>query len=441
LFPKNRPGASIKVMRESHALPGFCRDCLAAVAEAERRCHACRSPRLARHAELHDLAIAHIDCDAFYAAIEKRDNPELKDKPVIVGGGTRGVVSTCCYVARIKGVRSAMPMFKARALCPEAVVIKPDMAKYAVVGREVRAQMLELTPLVEPISIDEAFLDLSGTQRLHGMSPALSLAKLIATIEAKIGITASVGLSHNKYLAKVASDLEKPRGFSVIGRAEAKNFLAPRPVSLIWGVGRAFQDQLARDGISRIGQLQAIDKIELMKRYGSMGARLYHLARGEDSRRVSPDDDTKSIGAETTFNSDISAYAELERILWRLSEKVSRRAKGAGLAGQTVILKLKTADFRTRTRNTMLAEPTLMANRIFEAAAPLLRRETVGMAFRLIGVSISHLTEAMAGTEAETLDARVAARSKAEIAMDRLRDKFGRDAIERGIVLGGDDGD
>jgi len=200
-------------------------------------------------------------------------------------------------------------------------------------------------------------------------------------------------------------------------------------VSLIWGVGRAFQDQLARDGISRIGQLQAIDKIELMKRYGSMGARLYHLARGEDSRRVSPDDDTKSIGAETTFNSDISAHAELERILWRLSEKVSRRAKGAGLAGQTVILKLKTADFRTRTRNTMLAEPTLMANRIFEAAAPLLRRETVGMAFRLIGVSISHLTEAMAGTEAETLDARVAARSKAEIAMDQLRDKFGREAF------------
>ncbi len=423
-------------MHESHTLPGFCRDCLAAVAEADRRCQACGGPRLARHRELHDLAIAHIDCDAFYAAVEKRDNPELKDKPVIVGGGTRGVVSTCCYVARIKGVRSAMPMFKARALCPEAIVIKPDMGKYAAVGREVRELMLELTPLVEPLSIDEAFLDLSGTARLHGMSPALSLAKLIKTVETKIGITASAGLSFNKYLAKVASDLEKPRGFSVIGRAEAKDFLAPKPVSLIWGVGRAFQEQLARDGISRIGQLQAMDKFELMKRYGSMGARLYHLARGEDSRRVSPDDETKSIGAETTFNSDIGAYAELERILWRLAEKVSRRAKSAGLAGHTVTLKLKTADFRTRTRNTTLAEPTLMANRIFEAATPLLRREADGTAFRLIGVAISHLAEAAA--ETQTLDARVAARTKAEMAMDRLRDKFGRAAIERGIVLGGD---
>ncbi|MGQ0484163.1 MAG: DNA polymerase IV [Hyphomicrobiales bacterium] len=426
-------------MDDSPALPGFCRDCLAAVAEAERRCHACGSPRLARHRELHGLAIAHIDCDAFYATIEKRDNPDLADKPVIVGGGTRGVVSTCCYVARIKGVRSAMPMYKARALCPEAIVIKPDMAKYAAAGREVRALMLELTPLVEPLSIDEAFLDLSGTARLHGMSPALSLARLVKTIETKIGITASAGLSFNKYLAKVASDLEKPRGFSVIGRAEAKDFLAPRPVSLIWGVGRAFQEQLSRDGIARIAQLQVIDKIELMKRYGSMGARLYHLARGEDSRRVSSGDETKSIGAETTFNSDIAVYAELERILWRLSEKVSRRAKSAGLAGRTVTLKLKTADFRTRTRNTTLAGPTLMANRIFEAAAPLLRREVDGTAFRLIGVAISHLAEAAA--ETQTLDARVAARTKAEIAMDRLRGKFGRTAIERGIVLGGDDGD
>ncbi len=424
-------------MSESPALPGFCRDCLAAVAEAERRCHSCGGPRLVRHRELHDLAIAHIDCDAFYAAVEKRDNPQLRDKPVIVGGGTRGVVSACCYVARIKGVRSAMPMFKARALCPEAIVIKPDMVKYAAVGSEVRALMQELTPLVEPLSIDEAFLDLSGTERLHGMSPALSLAKLIGAIETKIGITASAGLSYNKYLAKVASDLEKPRGFSVIGRAEARKFLASRPVSLIWGVGHAFQEQLARDGISRIGQLQAIDKIELMKRYGSMGARLYHLARGEDARRVSPDDETKSIGAETTFNSDIAAYAELERILWRLSEKVSRRAKSAGLAGQTVTLKLKTADFRTRTRNTTLAEPTLMANRIFEAATPLLRREAGGTAFRLIGVSLSHLADAVAETGVETLDARVAARTKAEIAMDRLRDKFGRAAIERGIVMGG----
>ena len=422
-------------MENVTALPGFCRDCLAAVAQNARRCPACGSPRLLRHAELHDLSIAHIDCDAFYASVEKRDNPALLDRPVIVGGGTRGVVSTCCYVARIKGVKSAMPMFKALALCPEAVVVKPDMAKYAKAGQEVRELMLELTPLVEPLSIDEAFLDLTGTAKLHGMSPALSLARLINTIQQKVGISASAGLSYNKYLAKVASDLEKPRGYSVLGRSEAKSFLAEKSVSLIWGVGKAMQGELARDGVTRIGQLQTMDKSDLMKRYGSMGARLYHLARGEDYRSVSSDDNSKSISAETTFNTDLSAYDDLERILWRLAEKVSRRAKGEGLAGQTVVLKLKTTDFRGRTRNVTLAEPTLLASRIFEAATPLLKREATGAEFRLIGVGIGNLSPASPETETETLDARVAAKAKAELAMDRLRDKFGRHSVERGIVL------
>ncbi|MBI3673517.1 MAG: DNA polymerase IV [Rhizobiales bacterium] len=404
-------------MESVTAMPGFCRDCLAAVTGDVRRCPACGSPRLLRHAELDDLSIAHIDCDAFYASVEKRDRPDLADKPVIVGGGTRGVVSTCCYVARIKGVRSAMPMFKALELCPEAVVIKPDMAKYARAGRDVREMMLELTPLVEPLSIDEAFLDLTGTARLHGMSPAMSLAHLIRRIEQKIGIGASVGLSYNKYLAKVASDLEKPRGFSVLGRAQAKAFLAERPVSLIWGVGKAMQAN------------------DLLRRYGSMGARLFHLSRGEDYRNVSTDDASKSISAETTFNTDLSAYDDLERILWGLAEKVSRRAKAEGLAGHTVVLKLKTRDFRSRTRNVSLAEPTLLAARIFEAATPLLRREATGTQFRLIGVGIGNLEAASPEREAETLDAHVAARAKAEIAMDRLRDKFGRHSVERGIVL------
>ncbi|MBI2718893.1 MAG: DNA polymerase IV [Rhizobiales bacterium] len=422
-------------MESVTAMPGFCRDCLAAVTGDVRRCPACGSPRLLRHAELDDLSIAHIDCDAFYASVEKRDRPDLADKPVIVGGGTRGVVSTCCYVARIKGVRSAMPMFKALELCPEAVVIKPDMAKYARAGRDVREMMLELTPLVEPLSIDEAFLDLTGTARLHGMSPAMSLAHLIRRIEQKIGIGASVGLSYNKYLAKVASDLEKPRGFSVLGRAQAKAFLAERPVSLIWGVGKAMQAELARDGITLIGQLQAMERNDLLRRYGSMGARLFHLSRGEDYRNVSTDDASKSISAETTFNTDLSAYDDLERILWGLAEKVSRRAKAEGLAGHTVVLKLKTRDFRSRTRNVSLAEPTLLAARIFEAATPLLRREATGTQFRLIGVGIGNLEAASPEREAETLDAHVAARAKAEIAMDRLRDKFGRHSVERGIVL------
>ena len=424
-------------MDDDPATPGFCRDCLKAVSGDERRCAACGSPRLIRHPELHTLSIAHIDCDAFYAAIEKRDNPDLADKPVIVGGGVRGVVSTCCYVARIRGVRSAMPMFKALKLCPEATVIRPNMTKYSEVGREVRKLMQDLTPAVEPLSIDEAFLDLSGTARLHGMSPALSLAKLINTITTRIGITASVGLSANKFLAKIASDLEKPRGFSVLGQTEARAFLAERPVGFIWGVGKATQDELARGGITRIAQLQAMEKTELMRRYGSMGARLYHLSRGEDLRRVSNDDHAKSISAETTFNTDISSLDELEPTLWELSEKVSRRAKADNAAGLTVVLKLKTKDFKTRTRNATLEEPTSLATRIYETAAPMLKREATGTEFRLIGVGITNLTEADAGHETETLDSHVAARARAELAIDKLRGKFGRKAVERGIVLRG----
>ena len=426
-------------MQDDAATAGFCRDCFTPVAGEERRCKRCGSPRLLRHPELHQLSIAHIDCDAFYAAVEKRDRPELADKPVIVGGGTRGVVSTACYIARIHGVKSAMPMFKALKLCPDAVVIKPDMAKYAAAGKVVRELMLEVTPLVEPLSIDEAFLDLTGTARLHGMSPALTLAHLIQRIADKVGITASVGLSHNKFLAKLASDLEKPRGFSVLGKAETLSFLATKPVGFIWGVGKAMQEELAKGGITMISQLQQMEKNDLMRRYGSMGARLYHLSRGEDQRIVSTDDHSKSISAETTFNTDIADRAELERILWPLAEKVSRRAKAEGVAGHTVVLKLKTADFKLRTRNVSLGDPTLLANRIYDAALPLLQRETTGTAFRLIGIGITGLVEARPEQETETLDVTTAARAKAELAVDRIRDKFGRAAVGRGIGFGTDD--
>jgi len=414
---------------------GFCRDCLAPAADAAPRCPACHGPRLVRHGELHTLAIAHIDCDAFYAAIEKRDDPSLADKPLIVGGGRRGVVSTCCYIARISGVRSAMPMFKALKLCPDAVVRKPDMAKYAGVGREVRALMLALTPLVEPLSIDEAFLDLSGTGRLHGRSPALALADLARRIERDIGITVSIGLSHNKFLAKIASDLDKPRGFAVIGRAEALAFLASRPVSQIWGVGKAMQAELARAGIVSVAQLQTMEKVDLMRRFGSMGARLYHLSRGEDDRRVSPDEEIRSISAETTFAQDIRDGGELERILWRLCEKVSRRAKAKGLAGSTVTLKLKTADFRALTRSRSLSGATRLAHRMFDAARPLLRSLADGQAYRLIGVGISHLQGHAPDDDAD-LDPRLASRTRAELAMDRLKAKFGETAIGTGRTLG-----
>ena len=426
-------------MQDDGATAGFCRDCFSAVLGVDRRCRACGSPRLLRHPELHQLSIAHIDCDAFYAAVEKRDRPELADKPVIIGGGTRGVVSTACYIARIHGVKSAMPMFKALKLCPHATVIPPDMTKYATAGKQVRELMLEVTPLVEPLSIDEAFLDLTGTARLHGMSPALTLAHLIARISEKVGISASVGLSHNKFLAKLASDLEKPRGFSVLGKAETLSFLASKPVGFIWGVGKAMQEELAKGGITMISQLQQMEKNDLMRRYGSMGARLYHLSRGEDQRIVSTDDHSKSISAETTFNTDIADRAELERILWPLAEKVSRRAKAEGVAGHTVVLKLKTSDFKLRTRNVSLADPTLLAHRIYDAALPLLQRETTGTAFRLIGIGISGLVEARPEQETETLDVTTAARAKAELAVDRIRDKFGRDAVNRGINFGSDD--
>jgi DNA polymerase IV len=426
-------------MGDGDATAGFCRDCYASVKADERRCGSCGSPRLLRHPELHRLSIAHIDCDAFYAAVEKRDNPALADKPVIIGGGVRGVVSTACYIARIKGVKSAMPMFKALKLCPEAIVIKPNMAKYAEAGKLVRQLMMDVTPLVQPLSIDEAFLDLTGTARLHGMSPALTLARLIGRITREVGITASVGLSHNKFLAKLASDLEKPRGFSVLGRAEALDFLASRPVGFIWGVGKAMQDDLAKDGITHIGQLQSMDRVELMRRYGSMGVRLYHLSRGEDDRHVSADDQSKSISAETTFNTDIADRVELERILWTLSEKVSRRAKKEGVAGQTVVLKLKTADFKIRTRNSSLSDPTLLANRIYDAATPMLYREATGTPFRLIGVGITNLIAARPEEETATLDSGVAARAKAELAVDRLRDKFGKGAVLRGLNFGNKD--
>jgi DNA polymerase-4 len=326
-----------------------------------------------------------------------------------------------------------MPMFTALKLCPEATVIPPNMEKYVVVGREVRAKLLELTPMVEPLSIDEAFLDLSGTERLHGHSAAVSLATLALAIEREIGITVSIGLSYNKFLAKVASDLEKPRGFSVIGKDGATAFLASQKVSLIWGVGKATQARLAQAGITDIAQLQTRDKNWLMREFGSIGARLYHLSRGEDVRHVEPDEDSKSISAETTFNEDIADYKELERILWQMSERVSRRAKKEGFAGATVVLKLKTADFRLRTRNVTLGEPTQLADSIFSAARPLLRREAGQTRYRLLGVGITHLSAAKPEMAVETLDATAAARGRAELAMDRLREKFGREAIERGL--------
>ena len=315
----------------------LCRDCLAWQPGATiGSCSKCGSPRVIAHDELRTLAIAHIDCDAFYASVEKRDNPDLADKPVIVGGGRRGVVSAACYVARIYGVRSAMPMFKALKACPDAVVIRPDMAKYTAIGQEIRKLMQEVTPLVEPISIDEAFLDLTGTERLHHAPPAETLARLVSRIHGEIGITASIGLSYNKFLAKVASDLDKPRGFTVVGRAEAVGFLAPRSVTTIWGVGKSLHGKLLRDGLETVGDLQVMEEKELVRRYGSIGVRLARFSHGTDERRVEATSVTKSVSTETTFNTDLTDLEQLQPVLWRLCESVSGRMKRKHISGRVV---------------------------------------------------------------------------------------------------------
>ena len=413
----------------------FCRDCLTEHQTESRRCRHCGSPRLVEHDELYSLTLAHIDCDAFYASVEKRDHPELIDKPVIIGGGKRGVVSTACYIARIHGVRSAMPMFKALEACPEAVVIKPDMEKYSRVGRQIRQMMMDMTPLVQPISIDEAFLELGGTERLHHDPPARVLARFAKRVENEIGITVSVGLSYCKFLAKIASDMQKPRGFSVIGRKEAVEFLSTKPVSLIWGVGKAFTETLNREGIKTIGQLQTMEETDLMRRYGVIGQRLFRLARGIDDRVVHLNDGAKSVSAETTFFDDISQYDDLVVHLRKLSEKVAWRLKKSQTAGQTVVLKLKTADFKSRTRNKKLDSPTQLADRLFRTGLSLLEKETDGTRFRLLGIGVSDLSDPSLADPPDLVDKNATRRAAAESAMDKLREKFGKGAVETGYTF------
>jgi DNA polymerase-4 len=420
----------------------LCRDCLSTgtqnTGDIPPGCPDCRSTRIIDHNELHDLSIAHIDCDAFYATVEKRDDPSLKDKPVLVGGGSsRGVIMAACYVARRYGCRSAMPMFKARKLCPDAIVVRPNMAKYSEVGRAVRALMLETTPLVEPISIDEAFLDLSGTEKLHKGSAARTLAGLASRIEQDIGITVTVGLSHNKFLAKIASNLDKPRGFSVIGQNETLDFLSHQPVSKLWGVGRALQQRLTRDGLTEIGQLRKYSEEFLVKKYGSIGHRLSRFSRGEDSRRVDPQSNRKSISSETTFFENLADPAALKERLWPLCEKVAFRAKASDLSGGVVTVKLKTGDFRIRTRSRTLPDPTQLAEVIWRYASDLLEREATGTSFRLIGVGLSALGPGIEADPMDLADPDAGRRKVVEQTMDSVRARFGAQAIRKGRTFRG----
>jgi DNA polymerase IV len=410
----------------------FCRDCLTDATENTKRCRKCGGHRILVHDELATLSIAHMDCDAFYASIEKRDDPSLLDKPVIVGGGKRGVVSTCCYVARQFGVRSAMPMFQALKLCPKATVIRPDFSKYTAASKAVRTMMRDLTPLVEPLSLDEAYLDLSGTERIHGMTPAKTMAALAKRVESEVGITISIGLSFNKFLAKLASELDKPRGFAVIGEAEAKTFLRDKPVGFIRGAGKALQARLAKDGITRIGQLQDAYPKDLARRYGSTGLWLARIAQADDTRAVEPHGEMKTISSETTFFDDISKFEDLEKILWRQAERVSTRAKSYQLAGRTVVLKLKSAKFKLKTRSASLEDPTQLADRIFRVAREALKREVDGTKYRLLGVGISNLTPAHQADPLDLIDRGADKRAAAERAMDKLRGKFGDETVGKG---------
>jgi DNA polymerase-4 len=415
---------------------GLCRDCLLWLDDSEplTRCPTCGSARIIAHPELGVLTLAHIDCDAFYASVEKRDRPELKDLPVIVGGGRRGVATTACYVARKYGVHSAMPMFKALALCPQAVVIRPDMEKYARVSRQVRDILWTATPLVEPVSLDEAYLDLAGTGAVHGRPAAATLADLARRIEHEVGITVSIGLSHNKFLAKLASEIDKPRGFGVIGAAEARGYLAGRPVRIIPGVGAKMAARLAADGIARISDLQTLGADRLGLRYGTFGRRLASLAMGEDDRIVVPDRDAKGISAETTFDRDLSTKDELEPELWRLCERVSERLKTAGQAGRTVVLKLKTHEFRILTRRRGLGRATQSADTLYQAAAALLAPEIGRRRYRLIGAGMVDLVE----TESiapELFAAAAVPGERVERVMDEVRARFGRDSIGKGRGL------
>ena len=412
-------------------MDSLCRDCGARGIEAAI-CPACRSRRIIRHAELFSLTIAHIDCDAFYASVEKRDDPSLAAQPVIVGGGRRGVVAACCYIARTRGVHSAMPMFKALAACPDAVVIRPNIAKYAAEGARIRTMMQALTPLVEPMSIDEAVLDLSGTEALHRAPPAAVLAGFTRRVEREVGVTVSIGLAANRLMAKIAAGRDKPRGFAVIGRAEAAGLLAGEPVRLLPGVGAAMAAKLHAAGFTRLGQLAVLDAREAARRFGDEGPSLAARARGEDNRPVVPGRETKSVSAETTFESDLSTQQALESVLWRLCEKLARRLAAKELSAGGVVLKLKTVTFASRTRAARLASPTLVPDVLFEAARKLLAREVDGTAFRLLGVGANPLLPASQADAPDLADPDGPRRSARWAAMEALRARFGEDAVRRG---------
>lgn len=399
-------------------------------------CPSCDSADIRWHAELFDLCLAHLDCDAFYASVEKRDNPDLADKPVIVGGRERGVVAAACYIARQYGVRSAMPTYTALKKCPEAVVIKPRMSHYVGISREIREMMMQLTPLVQPISIDEAFLDMHGTQALHGCSPAVALARLQAKIRTNIGITVSIGLAGTKSLAKMASDRDKPDGFFVVGDKEAKGWLAPQPISVLFGLGKAAVGRLNAAGFSTCDDLVTADLRHLTAVLGSQATSIQQRAAGIDQRPVSTNQIAKSISSETTFNSDLGSITDLEAELEALCLKVSARLKAKQIAGGRVTLKLKRPDHRILTRSQTLQGRTDKSHLLFAVGRELLQRE-IGpkRRYRLIGFGVDQLGDPQAPSLLDIAGGIGEKKNKLEAAMDQVQKKLGAGAVQTGRMF------
>jgi len=378
--------------------------------------------------------IIHVDMDEFFAAVEKLDHPELRGKPILVGGrpADRGVVCTASYEARKFGCHSAMPMGQAMRLCPQAVVLPVRGERYEQVSGQVLEILCQFTPLVEPVSIDEAFLDVTGCEGLFG--PAETMGRTIQSrIRGEIGLTASVGVAPNKFLAKLASDLRKPNGFLVIREANVHELLDPLPVTKLWGVGPASAEQLHQLGIETIGQVRRIGPETLRKTLGEAGEHYCRLANGEDDSPVVSESDPKSIGRERTFPQDLSSLAELEQVLLEEVQDVARRLQDHGLLARTVTLKLRFRDFMTITRSQTLAGPTDVTQELWQAAKKLLRKARAEgvRPLRLLGMHVSQL-EGHVGQQLSLF--RDPQRSKSEAVdrtVNRIIGRFGADAIRR----------
>ena len=378
--------------------------------------------------------IAHVDMDAFYASVEQRDRPELRGLPVIVGADPkgRGVVSAASYEARVFGVRSAMPIGKAARLCPHGVFVRVDMAKYARVSDEIMALLGEFSPLVEPVSVDEAFLDLTGTASLFGPAPD-AVRRIKQRIRAETGLTASAGLAANKFIAKIASDLRKPDGMVVVEPGREAEFLAPLPIERLWGVGKATAKSLAALGIATIGQLQRLSHATLVSRLGEHGADLHELAFGRDDRAVTPWTAPKSMGAETTFERDTDDRTRLQTTLRGQAERVARELRAGGVAASRITLKVRFADFRTITRS-HTGDPTQDGLEVYRRVITLFAREPLVQRVRLIGLSASTLGPPASG-QLGLLDPNAVRRERLARAVDGISERFGTGAIRPATLM------